>query len=216
MQPQPTGSRSERRQALTMLTSGVAFIAAVMWMLFTAAPYAVQSPGPTINTLGEYNDTPLITIEGVETYPDDDSELRITTVVAAGGPGYPVNVPQAIRGWFDSTSTVLPREAVYAPEVTREEMDQSAQQQMSRSQHDATMMALAELDIGVPVELFVAGTDPESAAHAVLREEDHIEAISTPDHGRTDIDVYIDLEVVLEQYSAGTDVTLYLERGGYL
>jgi len=214
MQPQATGSHSERRHALTMLTSGVAFIAAVMWMLFTAAPYAVQSPGPTINTLGEYRDTPLISIDGVETYPDDESELRITTVVAAGGPGYPVNVPQAIRGWFDSTSTVLPREALYAPEVTREEMDQSAQQQMSRSQHDATIMALAELDIDVPVELFVAGTDPESAAHAVLREGDHIEAISTPDSGRTDIGVYPDLAGVLAATPPGTEVTLHIEREG--
>src|SRR5699024_10306883 len=112
-----------------------------------------------------------------------ESELRITTVVAAGGPGYPVNVPQAIRGWMAPTSTVVPREMLYPPEVTQEEMDTNAQRQMSRSQHDAAIMALAELDIDVPVELYVAGTDPESEAHAELREDDHILAISTPEQG---------------------------------
>lgn len=203
-----------RRQALTMLTSGVGFIVAVMWMLFSPAPYAVQSPGPTINTLGEYQDITLISIDGAETYPDTETQLRLTTVVAAGGPGYPVNVPQAIRGWWLPTSTVLPREAVYPPEVTQEQMDDNAQRQMSRSQHDAAIMALAELDIDVPVELFVAGTDPQSGAHSLLRPEDRIDALTAPGHGRVDIHVYPDLSGTLAATPPGTEITLHIVRDG--
>lgn len=203
-----------RPHGLAMAISGVVFVVALMWMVFAPAPYAVQSPGPTIDTLGEYRDVPLIAIDGAETYPDSEGELRITTVVAAGGPGYPVNVPQAIRGWMSSTSTVLPREMLYPDEITREEMDASAQQQMSRSQHDAAIMALAELDIDVPVHLTIAGTDPHSAAHESLREGDELDGISTPDLGRVDIRVYPDLARTLAATPPGTDVTLHVERDG--
>ncbi len=197
-----------------MLTSGVVFIIAVMWMMFSPSPYAVQSPGPTINVLGEYRDVQLVSVDGVDTYPDSEGELRITTVVAAGGPGYPVNVPQAIRGWASPTSTVVPAAMLYPPEVTREEMDANAQMEMSRSQHDATIMALSELGIEVPVELYVAGTDPHGQAHRVLREDDHILAISTPALGRTEIDVYPDLSGALARTEPGTEVTLHVERDG--
>lgn len=203
-----------RRQAIAALSSGVVFILALAWLLLTPAPYAVQSPGPTINTLGEYRDIQLISITGTETYPDPESELRLTTVVAAGGPGYPVNVANAIRGWLSATSTVLPREALYVPDITQEEMDDQARQQMTRSQHDAAVMALAELGIDVPVVLEVAGTDPAAASHQVVREGDTLTAISTPAAGKVPITVYPDLADTLAATPPGTDVTLHVIRDG--
>lgn len=206
--------RLARRHAATMLTSGAVFIVTVMWMLFASVPYVVQSPGPTIDTLGDYRDIQLITVEGVPTYPDTAGELRLTTVVAAGGPGYPVNVPQAIRGWAAPESSVLPRELFYSEEVTREELDESAQLQMSRSQHHATIMALAELGIDVPVALSVAGTDPHSNAYGLIEEGDEIFALSTPETGRVEIEVYPDLATTLAATPPGSDVTVHLARGG--
>lgn len=202
------------RQGIAMITSGIIFAAAVIWMLYAPVPYAVQSPGPTIDTLGEYREIQLISVDGAAIYPDDDGELRLTTVVAAGGPGYPVTAAQAIRGWASPSSTVLPSELLYPPEVTREEMDASAQQQMSRSQHDATILALAELDIDVPVQLVVSGTDPHADSHRVVRDGDVITALSTPEDGRVEIGVYPDLARTLAHTPPETTITLHLIRGG--
>jgi len=201
-------------------TSPVAFVAAfvfvagVLWMLFTPAPYAVQSPGPTIDSLGDYRDITLIDVNGAPTYPDDEGELLITTVVAAGGPGYPVNVPQAIEAWASPKATVVPKEALYPPDVSREEMDATAQQQMSRSQHDATIMALDQLGIDVPVQVSVAGVDLESGAYGLLEEGDRIEAVATPQDGRIAIEIYPDLASTLANTPPGTTVSVYFERDG--
>lgn len=203
-----------RAHGIAMLTSGAVFVVAIIAMMLTPAPYAVQSPGPTINTLGEYRDIQLISVQGVETYPDSDGELRLTTVVAAGGPGFPVDILRTIQGWASATSMVLPVEYLYPPEVTREDLDASAQQQMSRSQHDATVMALAELGIDVPVHLSIAGTDPHASSHGLLFENDVLLGLSTPELGYTQIGVYPDLSQVLAATTPGTEVTLLIERGG--
>lgn len=203
-----------RRQGIAMITSGLIFAASVIWMMYAPVPYAVQSPGPTIDTLGDYREIKLISVDGATTYPDDAGELRLTTVVAAGGPGYPVTAAQAMRGWASASSTVLPRELLYPPEVTREEMDANAQQQMSRSQHDATILALAELGIEVPVELVVSGTDPNADSHRSVREGDLITALSTPADGRVEIGVYPDLARTLAATPPGTTITLHLIRDG--
>lgn len=204
----------QRHINFTGFIAAFIFVVAVLWMLFTPAPYAIQSPGPTIDTLGEYRDITLIDVNGTETYPDDEGELLITTVVAAGGPGYPVNVAQAIQGWASSHTTVLPQEVLYPPNVTQEEMDASAQQQMDRSQHDATIMALQQLGIEVPVELYVAGVDEESAADGLLHPGDEIFAIETPDHGRVDIETYADLAQTLAGTSPETPVVVHFLRQG--
>ncbi|MEO5744422.1 MAG: hypothetical protein ABIQ53_07515, partial [Terracoccus sp.] len=58
-------------------------------------PYAIESPGPTINTLGEQDEngkpTPLIVVADLATYPTAGS-LKFTTVRIQGGPGYPVDL----------------------------------------------------------------------------------------------------------------------------
>ena len=76
-------------------------------------PYVAQVPGPTYNTLGDINGTPIITVTGRE--PNDTSgNLNLTTV---GIPQGSLNLVRAVQGWFDSEVTVVPREQVYPTEV---------------------------------------------------------------------------------------------------
>ncbi|HLS01687.1 MAG TPA: S16 family serine protease, partial [Beutenbergiaceae bacterium] len=125
-----------------------------------------------------------------------------------------VNVPQAIEAWASPKATVVPKEALYPPDVSREEMDATAQQQMSRSQHDATIMALDQLGIDVPVQVSVAGVDVESCAYGLLEEGDRIEAVATPQDGRIAIEIYPDLASTLANTPPGTTVSVYFERDG--
>ncbi|MPV51089.1 MULTISPECIES: PDZ domain-containing protein [unclassified Pseudactinotalea] len=203
-------------RAVTTVASGAVFLIGLGAMLFSAAPYAVESPGPTIDTLGEYRDVQLITIEGAPTYPveDPDSQLRLTTVVALGGPGYPVLPAGVLRGWISGHSTVLPREAVYSPEQTREEVAEQGQAQMRRSQEDATVVALTALGYDVPAVLTVTGAVHGTGAQGIVEQGDVLTAITPRGQSTTAIDTYADLADTLAATPPGTPVTLTVERDG--
>ena len=96
----------ERASARSIMLSvgmlATAVLLAVLIVLPT--PYAVNSPGPTRNVLGESDGTPLIQITGAETY-DSTGELRLTTVSGTGGPGFPSTVRDVLEGWRSPSLT---------------------------------------------------------------------------------------------------------------
>ncbi|UFU05558.1 YlbL family protein [Ruania halotolerans] len=201
------GSRS-----ITMLISGVATLGLLLIMMLTPVPYAIQGAGPTFDTLGEVSDTELITISGAETYPTD-GQLRLTTVTTAGGPGFPVDTGSVVRGWVDPGRRVLPVEGVIDPEVTEQEQEQIAAQQMISSQENATVAALTSLGYEVPAELEVVGADPTMGADGVVAEGDVVTAISSAG-ARTEVTTYQALANVLDETPAGSIVTLEVLRDG--
>jgi len=201
------------RTVTAAIAVAVTFVLALT-MLFVTPPYAIQSPGPTVDTLGEVEeDTPLITVEGAETYPTD-GELRLTTVSTRGGPGYPATVAQVVGGWISGTTTVVPRETAFQPGQTEEEVQQESSLQMSSSQTNATVAALTELGHDVPTELHIAGTPPHGAAAGVVESGDRLTWISTPDTERTELTSFAVLSDVLAATPPGTTVSLGVERDG--
>ncbi|HLT83099.1 MAG TPA: S16 family serine protease [Phototrophicaceae bacterium] len=201
------------RTVTAAIAVAVTFVLALVMVLLTP-PYAIQSPGPTVDTLGEIDEgTPLITVEGAETYPTE-GELRLTTVSTRGGPGYPATAAQVITGWLSGTTTVVPRETAFDPNQTQEEVQQESNLQMSSSQTNATVAALTQLGHDVPTELTVAGTAPHGAAAGLLEAGDLLAAISTPDGERTELTSFAVLSEVLAETPPGSTVTLGVEREG--
>ena len=203
-------------RSVTTVVSGAVFVLGVGAMLFSPAPYAIESPGPTIDTLGDYRDVRLITIEGAPTYPteSEQSQLRLTTVVANGGPGFPVSPAGVLQGWVSGSSRVLPREAVYPTGKTREEVTEEGQAQMRRSQEDAAVVALTELGYDVPAVLTVTGTTPDSGAAGIAEDGDVLSRIGAPGLPTVEIATYADLADALAATDPGTAVTLTVERDG--
>jgi PDZ domain-containing protein len=177
-------------------------------MVFLRVPYAVSSPGPTRDTLGEHDGVPLIEVDGTETYPST-GQLRLTTVSVAGGPGFPVTVPQAVAGWLSDARTVRPVEALFPPDVTQDQLDERNQAQMTSSQENATVAALEELGYDVPADLLVAGTVEGTGAADVLREDDVLVSFE----GRR-LTSYTQLVDALDDTRPGTSVHLGVERDG--
>ncbi|SED70937.1 YlbL family protein [Ruania alba] len=208
------GSHTDRigTRSITMLVSGTLTLGLLLLMLLTPVPYAVQGAGPTFDALGEVSDTELITISGAETYPTS-GELRLTTVTTAGGPGFPVDAGSVVRGWLDPGRRVLPVEGVIDPDVTEEEQDRIASQQMISSQENATVAALSSLGYDVPAELTMVGADPTMGAHGVVEGGDVISGISS---GGTyyEVPTYQALADVLDQTPASSTVTLEVDRDG--
>ncbi|MBT0994482.1 PDZ domain-containing protein [Cellulomonas sp. DKR-3] len=173
------------------------------------APYAVSSPGPTENVLGDVDDEPLITISGARTY-DSTGELRLTTVSATGGPGYPSSTLGVVRGWVSPWAVVQPREILFPdPDETQDQIDDQNSAQMVSSQENATVAALTELGYEVPATLVVAGTVEGSGADGTLEDGDVITAIDG-----TPLPDYQSLVATMASVDAGADVQVTVHRQG--
>ena len=135
-------------------------------------PYVAQVPGPTYNTLGDIDGTPIITVTGRE--PNDTSgNLNLTTV---GIPQGSLNLVRAVQGWFDDEVVVVPREQVYPSDQSVEETQAENRQAFLTSEQSARGAALAEL--GYPVQVVVQGLPEGSPSAGQLADGDAVVAVN--------------------------------------
>lgn len=191
----------------------VAFAAALGLLVVVGSvdtPYAVESPGPVQDVLGEVSGTPLIDIEGRRTYPTEGS-LDLLTVRTSGGPGRTVGLVELVDGWLDPSRDALPESQLFAPDVTRQQVRERQQVEMSTSQEVATAAALAELGIPVGTTLRVAGlADGDGAAATTpLKAGDVITAVA----GQPVASVP-ELRAALQEVQPGSDVRVRVLRDG--
>jgi len=122
-------------------------------------PYVALGPGPTYNTLGEVEGADVIQIDGAPTFPTD-GRLDLTTV----GVTPSLTLLEALRGWFDRDLAVVPRDVVYPPGRSDEDVDAENAESMRRSQNSATTAAARHLGFTVTtvsVEGFSSGSPAE-------------------------------------------------------
>lgn len=202
-EPEPLTPRAITLAAATVLTSILVAVAAVLPM-----PYAVSSPGPTRDTLGEQDGTPLITVTGEPSY-ESTGRLLLTTVQVAGGPDYPVGIAQVLQGWFEADSSVSPVELVFAPSESRDDIDARNQAAMISSQENATVAALEELGYEVPTVLTVEETVEGMGAEGVVQPGDVIVAVDGEE-----VTSFSALSAELDAVAPGATVVLGVERDG--
>lgn len=133
------------RRALT-LSLGTALSAALaLGGAVTPVPYVALEPGPTFDTLGAEgteSGQPVIEISGRPTFPTT-GKLDLTTVSVSQR----LTLGAALWGWFDRDKAVLPREIVYPPDKSDEEVEADNEESMQESQDTATAAALRVLKI---------------------------------------------------------------------
>ena len=112
-----------------------------------------------------------------------------------------------IVAWLDGDEAALPRELIYPPGQTREEVDQQNQQDFATSQTSAETAALREL--GFPVQVAVKKVTAGGAAEGKLREGDVITALD----GTKPVDGAHLVEMIRAKPS-GTTFTVSYTRGG--
>ncbi len=128
------------RRALTLLLASLLAVLLTAGAVQARVPYVVLGPGPTYNTLGEVDGTPVLEVEGRRTY-DTTGHLDLTTV----GVQPSLTLAQALRGWFDRDLAVVPREVVYPPGKSQDEVDEENAEAMTTSQDSATTAAARQL-----------------------------------------------------------------------
>lgn len=193
------------RLAISML---VLLCAMILGGSLLPVPYVIEKPGPAIDVLGEWEDEQILVIDGAETHPTD-GELMMTTVSVDGGPGYRVTPVEVVAAWFDSTKTVLPREAVFPEGQTREQTTLSNTAAMSTSQQGAVAVALDELGIEYRDVVMIAGVQEDGAAAGTLEGGDVI--VSVGGETARDVKGYQELIAAVPE---GEEVAMTVRRDG--
>ena len=156
-------------------------------------PYVALGPGPTYDTLGEVDGTPLLEIEGRPTFPTE-GHLDLTTV----GVRPRLTLVEAIAGWFDRDRAVVPREVVYPPGQDRRRRstrrtpqadDDLAGQRHRRRRRASSGSGTADVLVdevadGSPADGRLRGGRPATVDGRPLRDAADLRALSSAGRGR--------------------------------
>jgi PDZ domain-containing protein len=172
----PRGTKRRRNPRLAT-TSGVLTYVLIALAVLLPVPYMLQLPGPVFNTLGDYQGDPMITVSGAKTYPTD-GEIDMLTVAVSGGPGRDVFASQALGALLNGQETVIPSEAYYPLDTSREEVAETNAVEMSSSQDVAIAAAMEQMDKSYSVHLLVDDVVADSPAQGKLRKGDRLMSVN--------------------------------------
>jgi PDZ domain-containing protein len=187
---------------------GALFVVALTLLVGQApVPYVQLQPGPTYDTLGTDGENgggeDVIVIEGAPT-SESEGELRFLTV----GVVPRLTLLEAIKGWIDGDEAVVPRELVYPPDQTEEEINKQNAEDFANSQSSAETAALTEL--GYPSQISVQQIAPGTQAETTLKAGDVIVAVDGTAVGSSP-DTLLKL---IRDKPVGSTLTFELRRDG--
>ncbi|WP_112243917.1 YlbL family protein [Kribbella monticola] len=193
------------RRTATLVTSIVVLILSLGLVTVFPVPFVSFSPGPVKNTLGQSKSKPVIEITGHETYPTT-GELDLTTV-SVTSPDRDLTLPQAMRNWLDPHHDLFPRDIIYPPAQSADEVEQQNTAEMTGSQDSAVAAALQE--VPVPFHPKVSTVSKGSPADGKLKpgdvvlKVDGVAVSQVPQVGE-----------LVRKNKVGEDVSFLIRRGG--
>lgn len=192
-----------RRRAYTTVVGGLIVLALTFLVGQAKIPYVQLQPGPTFDTLGKDDSgKDVIVINGAKP-TTSQGQLRFVTV----GVQPELTLLQALRGWLSDDDAVVPRELVYPPNQSQEEVDRQNAEDFSESQSAAETAALTEL--GYPMKISVKAVTTGAPADGKLRPGDVISKVDG-----TPADSAERLLDLIRSKPAGTTLTFDVIRGG--
>lgn len=210
-------TRTARRARLTgwniaVLVAFFVALAAVVAGSLVRLPYAIVSPGPTFNALGEENlggsTKPVIVVDGLPTYPADGT-LRFLTVVIKGGPGHPVDAWDLLGAWLDPARDVYPVDQMFDPNANEQQVAEESAIQMEGSQEEAKAVALRAVGEKVPTHVVVAQVLGTSKAKGLLEAGDRF--VSVGGRAASDPDA---IRAAIQRVKPGDTVSIVVTRSG--
>ncbi|MBG6085585.1 YlbL family protein [Zhihengliuella flava] len=161
----------QNRQRRTLIGATAVVVALSLTAMALPVPYVVESPGPTLNTVGDVDGEPVLSVNGAESYRPESGQLDLTTVYVSGGGDRTLTFFDALGAWADPHRDVFPAESVYPRGVTGEEISEQNTAQMDQSQETSVAAALTFLDMEYDATIRVVGFATETNAD-VLEEDD--------------------------------------------
>lgn len=192
------------RRALTLLLSALLAALLAGAALVAPVPYVAYLPGPTFDTLGEVAGTPVIDVEGRETFPAE-GRLDLTTISVRSE----LTLAEALVDWFDRDRAVVPREFVFPPGESDDEVRQRNEQAKLESESTATIAALNELGVPFTTSIEVRSVEPGLPADGSLEPGDVLTAVDGEPVENTE-----QLRELVSATTPGDAVVIAYEREG--
>jgi PDZ domain-containing protein len=140
-------------------------------LALVTVPYVSLGPGPTFDTLGEIDGKEVVDIKGADVHPTT-GHLNMTTVSQRDN----LTLGQALTLWVSGREQLVPRDLVYPPDKSKDEIDKSNNQEFKRSEDSAEYAALGYLKYPPAVTAETVSKDGASAGK--LKEGDAIDAVN--------------------------------------
>jgi PDZ domain-containing protein len=191
-----------RRRGVTVLFGSILVVLLVIGIMAAPVPYVTLGPGPTVNTLGTSDGHAVIEVTGRDT-SNSAGQLRLVTVSVASE----IYLLDAIRGWLSGDEAVVPRELIYPPDRSEQEVDEQNARDFQESQTSAETSALREL--GFPVQVTVTEVVAGSPAEGKLAKDDEIVSVDG-----TAVSSRQKLQELIQAKPVGTELTVAYKRGG--
>ncbi|WP_445169264.1 YlbL family protein [Mycolicibacterium sp. Dal123E01] len=158
------------RRILTLMAALVPIVVFGVLLAVVTVPFVSLGPGPTFDTLGEVDGKQVVAIEGTETHPTA-GHLNMTTVAQRDG----LTLGQALTLWASGREQLVPRDLVFPPNKSREDVEKDQDADFKSSEDSAEYAALGYLKY--PNAVRVAKVNDPGPSVGKLQDGDALDAV---------------------------------------
>lgn len=167
----PSSVIGVNRRILTLVVALVPILAFGVLLAVVTVPFVSLGPGPTFDTLGEVDGKQVVAIEGTQTHPTT-GHLNMTTVSQRDD----LTLGEALTLWLSDTEQLVPRDLIYPPGKSREDVDKANNADFKQSEDSAAFAALGYLKY--PPAVTVAKVPEPGPSAGKLKTGDAIDAVN--------------------------------------
>ncbi|NLE98508.1 MAG: PDZ domain-containing protein [Propionibacterium sp.] len=189
------------------VSASVLFVVLAAILVLTPAPYVTWRPGTPVNVLGSTDSGPIIDVTGTPTY--DSTGQLLLTIVSTSKASSNVSLPEAMMVYFAEHSDAMPRDLIYPPGKSGEEVTAEAVASMDTSRSNAIVAALRAAGISVVEHPMVANVVMSGPAGGRLMPGDLITAVN----GQS-VDATAEVARIVSSSQIGGPVTFEVLRDG--
>ena len=198
------------RRIATVAVTAVVLVVLLLLGTRVPVPYVALGPGPTLNTLGtakvrepdgKVEERPIVSIQGVPT-DKTSGNLNLTTVSVTDN----LSLFEAMGMWVSGEYQLQPRDRVYDPDKSTEEVQQENVAQMTGSEDDATAAALRFLNR--PTKLVIGSLTGGGPSSDVLKLGDQVIRVAG-----TPVSTSEEFATAVSKAKPGQPLTLDIVRG---
>ncbi|OBJ46229.1 PDZ domain-containing protein [Mycobacterium colombiense] len=159
------------RRILTLMVALVPIVVFGVLLAVVTVPFVSLGPGPTFDTLGEVDGKQVVAIEGTQTHPTT-GHLNMTTVSQRDD----LTLGEALTLWLSDQEQLVPRDLIYPPGKSREDVDKANNADFKQSEDSAAYAALGYLKY--PAAVTVAKVPEPGPSAGKLKAGDAIDAVN--------------------------------------
>lgn len=165
------------RRILTLVVALVPIVVFGLLLSVVTVPFVALGPGPTFDTLGEIDGKQVVDIKSTDGVAGDvvhptSGHLNMTTVSQRDG----LTLGQALVLWMSGRDQLIPRDLVYPPDKSKDDIDKGNTADFKRSEDDAEYAALSYLKY--PKAVTVESVEDKGPSAGKLERGDAIDMVN--------------------------------------